>query len=166
MRFLLNFVSLSQSRHNLVLLPSFIFCSKDEYHILFTSHYVHNIWGAGQMHYKKTVPAVKSLQPRQKRQIKFRGKETYYEKTWNKEIFKVSWIADVVLILFLNIPFYWQRLLKIFQNFFSFWWKKKIVLWKHKNGFKLSFELNLCFSEFSFMSWRLSCRSALLNFFF
>lgn len=30
---------------------------------------------AGQMHYKKTVPAVKSLQPRQEKQMKFRGKE-------------------------------------------------------------------------------------------
>lgn len=32
------------------------------------------------MHYKKTVPAVKSLQPRQKKQMKFRDKEMYYEK--------------------------------------------------------------------------------------
>lgn len=53
------------------------------------------------MHYKKTVPAVKSLQSRQKRQMKFRGKEMYYEQTkWDKETLKVSWLTEVLLILF------------------------------------------------------------------
>lgn len=36
---------------------------------------VHNMWDAGQMHYKETVAAVKSLQPKQRKQEIFKGKE-------------------------------------------------------------------------------------------
>lgn len=58
------------------------------------------------MHSKEAVPAVKSLQPRQKKQMKFRGKEMYCEKIkWDKETLKVSWLTDVLLILLFNTPF-------------------------------------------------------------
>lgn len=44
---------------------------------IYYSHHinVHNMWDAGQMHYKETVTAVKSLQPKQRKQEKFKGKE-------------------------------------------------------------------------------------------
>lgn len=100
------------------------------------------------MHYKKTVPAVKSLQPRQKKQMKFRDKEMYYEKPkWDKETFKVSWLTDVLLIRFLILHFNGRDCWKILKLPLLLL-KERSFLWKHENGLTLLFELNLDFQNF------------------
>lgn len=51
-------------------------CTPERSIIYYSRHIsVHNMWGAGQMRYKKTVPAVKNLQLKQRKEKTFRGKE-------------------------------------------------------------------------------------------